>query len=174
MKQNEKNLRGIEVKSVEGITGDLEGHGLVIGIVVARFNLSITSKLLQGAQEALEKNNVLSKDITVVNVPGSFELPIAAKRLGTNLKPNAIICLGAIIHHETDHDKYLGQAVSQSLASLALELTTPIIFGVLTTDTQEQAVERSGGIHGNRGYEAALSAIEIATLIPKLGKEKNG
>ena len=161
------------MKSVEEITGNLEGDGLIIGIVVARFNLSITSKLLQGAQEALEKNNVRSKDITVVNVPGSFELPIAAKHLGKDLKPNAIICLGAIIHHETDHDKYLGQAVSQSLASLALELTTPIIFGVVTTDTQDQAIERSGGIHGNRGYEAALTAIEIATLIRKLSGEKN-
>lgn len=161
------------MKSVEEITGNLEGHGLTIGIVVARFNLSITSKLLQGAQEALEKNNVRLENITVVNVPGSFELPIAAKHLGANLKPDAIICLGAIIHHETDHDKYLGQAVSQSLASLALELTTPIIFGIVTTNTQEQAIERSGGIHGNRGYEAALTAIEMATLMHKLGGEKN-
>ncbi len=158
---------------LDGITGDIEGHGLIIGIVVARFNLSITSKLLQGSQEALEEHNVHPENITIVNVPGSFELPIAAKHLGTNFKPNAIICLGAIIHHETDHDKYLGQAVSQSLASLALELTTPIIFGIVTTDTQEQAIERSGGIHGNKGYEAALTAIEIATLIHKLGEKKN-
>ena len=150
------------------ITGDLEGPGLRIGIVVARFNQAITSRLLQGAQKALEEHGVRAQDVTIIRVPGSFELPVAAKRLAKRHTLDSIVCLGAIIHHETDHDRYLAQAVSQSLAALARELGPPVVFGVLTTETEQQAAERAGGSLGNRGYDAALTAIEMATLLRKV------
>ncbi len=110
------------VTSHREITGDLEGQGLRIGIVVARFNQAVTSSLLQGAQKALEEHGVRAQDVTIIRVPGSFELPVAAKRLAKRHTPDAIVCLGAIIHHETDHDRYLAQAVSQGLSALS---TTP-------------------------------------------------
>ena len=150
------------------ITGDLEGQGLRIGIVVARFNQAITSRLLHGAQKALEEHGVRAQAVAIIRVPGSFELPVAAKRLARRHTLDAIVCLGAIIHHETDHDRYLAQAVSQSLAALARELETPVVFGVLTTETEQQAAERAGGSLGNRGYDAALTAIEMATLLRKV------
>ena len=150
------------------ITGNLEGQGLRIGIVVARFNQAITSSLLDGAQKALEEHGVRAQDVTIIRVPGSFELPVAAKRLAKRHTPDAIVCLGAIIHHETDHDRYLAQAVSQSLAALARELEIPVVFGVLTTETEQQAAERAGGGAGNRGHDAALTAIEMATLLRRV------
>ncbi|MCZ6789297.1 MAG: 6,7-dimethyl-8-ribityllumazine synthase [Chloroflexi bacterium] len=150
------------------ITGNLEGQGLRIGIVVARFNQAITSSLLDGAQKALEEHGVRAQDVTIIRVPGSFELPVAAKRLAKRHTPDAIVCLGAIIHHETDHDRYLAQAVSQSLAALARELEIPVVFGVLTTETEQQAAERAGGSLGNRGHDAALTAIEMATLLRRV------
>ena len=154
------------------ITGNLEGQGLRIGIVVARFNQAVTSSLLQGAEKALEEHGVRGQDVTIIRVPGSFELPVAAKRLARRHTPDAIVCLGAIIHHETDHDRYLAQAVSQSLAALAAELETPVVFGVLTTETEQQAAERAGGSLGNRGYDAALTAIEMSTLLRKVDVPK--
>ena len=154
--------------SPQEITGDLEGQGLRIGIVAARFNQAITSRLLQGAQKALDEHGVRAQDVTIVRVPGSFELPVAAKRLAKRHTLDAIVCLGAIIHHETDHDRYLAQAVSQSLAALARELGTPVVFGVLTTETEQQAAERAGGSLGNRGHDAALTAIEMATLLRRV------
>ncbi|MCZ6615608.1 MAG: 6,7-dimethyl-8-ribityllumazine synthase [Chloroflexi bacterium] len=150
------------------ITGNLEGQGLRIGIVVARFNQAITSSLLDGAQKALGEHGVRAQDVTIIRVPGSFELPVAAKRLAKRHTPDAIVCLGAIIHHETDHDRYLAQAVSQSLAALARELEIPVVFGVLTTETEQQAAERAGGSLGNRGHDAALTAIEMATLLRRV------
>jgi 6,7-dimethyl-8-ribityllumazine synthase len=156
------------VTSHREITGDLEGQGLRIGIVVARFNQAVTSSLLQGAQKALEEHGVRAQDVTIIRVPGSFELPVAAKRLAKRHTPDAIVCLGAIIHHETDHDRYLAQAVSQGLSALAAELETPVAFGVLTTETEQQAAERAGGSLGNRGYDAVLTAIEMATLLRKV------
>ncbi len=152
------------------ITGDLEGQGLRIGIVVARFNQAITSRLLHGAQKALEEHGVRAQDVTIIRVPGSFELPVAAKRLAKRHALDAIVCLGAIIHHETDHDRYLAQAVSQSLAALARELEIPVVFGVLTTETEQQAAERAGGSLGNRGHDAALTAIEMATLLRRVAE----
>ena len=147
------------------LQGDLQGRGLRIGIVVARFNQSITSRLLQGAQTALGEHGVRTEDVTIAWVPGSFELPLAAQWLVGQGNVDAVICLGAIIHHETDHDRYLAQAVTQNLASLAREEDIPIVLGVLTTETERQAEERVGGAQGNRGYDAALTAIEMATLL---------
>ena len=154
--------------SPQEITGDLEGHRLRIGIVVARFNQAITSRLLDGAQKALKEHGVRAQDVPIIGVPGSFELPVAAQRLAKRHTLDGIVCLGAIIHHETDHDRYLAQAVSQSLAALARELEIPVIFGVLTTETEQQAAERAGGSLGNRGYDAALTAIEMATLLRRV------
>lgn len=150
------------------ITGDLQGQGLFIGIVVARFNEAVTSALLQGARQGLQEHGVRAQDVTTVWVPGSFELPLAAQQLAEQGVVDAVVCLGAIIHHETDHDRYLAQAVSQSLASLAREVGIPVVFGVLTTETERQAQERAGGSQGNRGHNAALTAIEMATLLSKL------
>lgn len=147
------------------IEGNLQGQGLRIGIVVARFNSPITSQLLQGAQEALETHGVSAQDVTIVWVPGSFELPVAAQELVRRGTLDAVICLGAIIHHETDHDRYLAQTVANNLATLAREEEMPISFGVLTTETEQQAKDRAGGAQGNRGHDAALTAIEMANLI---------
>ena len=154
--------------SPQEITGDLEGQGLRIGIVVARFNQAITSRLLDGAQKALEEHGVRAQDVPIIRVPGSFELPVAAQRLAKRHTLDAIVCLGTIIHHETDHDRYLAQAVSQSLAALARELEIPVIFGLLTTETEQQAAERAGGSLGNRGCDAALTAIEMSTLLRRV------
>ena len=147
------------------LTGGHQGHGLRIGIVVARFNESVTSRLLQGAQNALVEHGVRAEDVTIAWVPGSFEIPLAAQRLARRGAFDAVVCLGAIIHHETNHDRYLAQAVSQSLAALAREAEVPMAFGVLTTETEAQAAERAGGSWGNRGYDAGLTAIEMANLM---------
>ena len=154
--------------------GDLQGHGLRIGIVVARFNESVTSRLLQGAQKGLLEHGVGVQDMTVLWVPGSFEIPQAAQRLTQRGAVDAVVCLGAIIHHETDHDRYLAQAVSQSLAALAREEEVPVVLGVLTTETEQQAVERAGGSQGNKGYDAALTAIEMANLMRRMDGMEGG
>ena len=150
------------------LKGDLQGHGLRIGIVVARFNGFVTSGLLEGAQKGLLEHGVRPEDITLLWVPGSFEVPLAAQRLAQQGSYDAIVCLGAIIHHETAHDRYLAQAVSQCLATLAREEDIPVVLGILTTETEQQALERAGGSQGNRGYDAALTAIEMADLMRKV------
>ena len=156
------------------LKGDLQGHGLRIGIVVARFNGSVTSRLLEGAQKGLLDHGVRTEDVTVLWVPGSFEVPLAAQRLAQRGAFDAIVCLGAIIHHETDHDRYLAQAVSQNLAAMAREEDIPVILGILTTETEQQAVDRAGGSQGNRGYDAALTAIEMANLMRRVDEMEGG
>ena len=150
------------------LKGDLQGSGLRVGIIVARFNESVTSRLLEGAQNGLLEHGVRAKDVTVLWVPGSFEVPLAAQRLAQTGTFDAIICLGAIIHHETDHDRYLAQAVSQNLAAMAREVNIPVALGILTTATEQQALDRAGGSQGNRGYDAALTTIELADLMRKI------
>lgn len=150
------------------LNGDLQGRGLRVGIIVARFNESVTSGLLEGAQNGLREHGVRPEDVTVLWVPGSFEVPLAAQRLARKGTFDAVVCLGAIIHHETDHDRYLAQAVSQNLATMAREVNIPVVLGILTTETEQQALERSGGSQGNRGYDAALTAIEMADLMRKV------
>ena len=147
------------------LKGNLRGHGLRIGIVVARFNESVTAWLLEGARQGLQECGVAAEDVTVVWVPGSFEIPVAAQHVARRGGMDAVVCLGAIIHHETDHDRYLAQAVSQSLATLARETGVPLAFGILTTESEEQALERAGGSLGNRGYDAALTAVEMVNLL---------
>jgi 6,7-dimethyl-8-ribityllumazine synthase len=148
--------------------GLLNASGRRFAIVASRFNELIGKKLLEGAIDCLLRHNGSEEDITVVWVPGAFEIPIVAKKLAKTKKFDAVICLGAVIRGNTPHFDYIASEVSKGIAAISLELEVPVIFGVLTTDTIEQAVERAGTKSGNRGWDAALSAIEMADLLKKL------
>ncbi len=147
------------------LQGGLRGEGLHVAIVVARFNDFITSRLLEGARAALESHGVSDDDVTVASVPGSFELPLAAKKLAESGNYHAVICLGAVIRGETDHYEHVAGEAAKGIAAAALSSGRPVIFGVLTTDTLEQAINRAGGKQGNNGYSAGLAAIEMAKLL---------
>lgn len=147
------------------IQGGLRGEGLRVAIVVARFNDFITSRLLEGARAALGSHGVPDDDVTVASVPGSFELPLAAKKLAESGNYHAVICLGAVIRGETDHYEHVAGEAAKGIAAAALSSGRPVIFGVLTTDTLEQAINRAGGKQGNNGYSAGLAAIEMANLL---------
>ena len=147
------------------IQGDLSGKGLKFGIVTARFNDFITARLLDGAVDALQRHGVAESDIEVVKVPGSYEIPLAARMLAQTRKYHAVICLGAVIRGATPHFEYVSAEVSKGVAAVSLETGLPVIFGVLTTDTIEQAIERAGTKSGNKGWDAALSAIEMANVM---------
>lgn len=148
--------------------GELNAQGLKFGIVVSRFNDFITSKLLDGSIDALVRHGANKADIDVIKVPGSFEIPLAAKILASKGIYNAIICLGAVIRGATPHFDYVAAEVSKGIASVSLEMNVPVAFGVVTTDTIEQAIERAGTKSGNKGWDAALTAIEMARLINTL------
>jgi 6,7-dimethyl-8-ribityllumazine synthase len=150
------------------IQGDLSGKGLKIGIVAARFNDFITSRLVDGALDGLQRHGVAEADIELVRVPGAYEIPLAAKMLAQSRRFNAVICLGAVIRGATPHFEYVSAEVSKGAASVSLETGLPVIFGVLTTDTIEQAIERAGTKSGNKGWDAALSAIEMANVTKQL------
>jgi 6,7-dimethyl-8-ribityllumazine synthase len=150
------------------IQGDLSGKGLKFGIVAARFNDFITARLLDGAVDALQRHGVAENDIEVVKVPGSYEIPLAAKMMAQTKKYNAVICLGAVIRGATPHFEYVSAEVSKGVASVSMESGLPVIFGVLTTDTIEQAIERAGTKGGNKGWDAALSAIEMANVVKQM------
>ncbi|EGL83186.1 6,7-dimethyl-8-ribityllumazine synthase [Caldalkalibacillus thermarum TA2.A1] len=145
--------------------GHLVGSDLKVGIVVGRFNEFITHKLLGGAQDALIRHGVNKDAIDVAWVPGSFEIPLAAKRMAETGRYDAIIALGCVIRGATPHFDYVCSEVSKGISRLNLDLDLPVIFGVITTDTIEQAVERAGTKAGNKGWEAALAAIEMANLL---------
>ncbi len=147
------------------IEGELNAQGLKFGIVVSRFNDFITSKLLDGAIDALVRHGAETEHIDVLKVPGSFEIPLAAKRMATKGIYDAVICLGAVIRGATPHFDYVAAEVSKGIASVSLETNCPVAFGVVTTDTIEQAVERAGTKSGNKGWDAALTAIEMARLM---------
>ena len=134
-------------------------------IVVSRFNDFITEKLINGALDALIRSGAADKDIEVIKVPGSFEIPLVAKKIAQTNRFNAIICLGAVIRGSTPHFDYVAAEVSKGIASVSLESEIPIIFGVITTDTIEQAIERAGAKAGNKGWSAAMAAVEMANLI---------
>ena len=153
--------------SVE-LQGGMNGEGLRIGIVVATFNEFITSKLLDGAQAALARHGVRDDDVTVASVPGSFELPLVAKKLAESGQHDAVICLGAVIRGETDHYEHVAGEAAKGISNAAMSTGVPVIFGVLTTDTLEQAINRAGGKQGNNGYGAGLAAIEMANLMRAL------
>ena len=150
------------------LVGKIESKGLKIGIVVARFNEMITERLLRGALGTLAQNGVSEDDITVVRVPGSFEIPVAAERLAQCGEVNAIVCLGAVIRGETPHFEYISLQVSHGVTKVALKYDLPVSFGVITADTVEQAMSRSGVEPSNKGVEATTAALEMANLFKKL------
>lgn len=150
------------------IEGKLDGKGLRFGIVVGRFNSFISERLLEGALDCLLRHGVQDLNITVARVPGSFEIPLAASKMAKSGRYDAVICLGAVIRGSTPHFDYVSAEVSKGVASVSLESGIPVIFGVLTTDTIEQAVERAGTKAGNKGFEAAMTAIETANLLKGL------
>jgi len=150
------------------IQGELQATGLKFVIVVSRFNDFITGKLLDGAVDALVRHGAKEKDIDVVKVPGAFEIPLAAKKVAQKGSYDAVICLGTVIRGATPHFDYVAAEVSKGVASASLDTGVPIAFGVLTTDTIEQAVERAGTKSGNKGFDAAVTAIEMAQVFKKL------
>ncbi|MBI4493915.1 MAG: 6,7-dimethyl-8-ribityllumazine synthase [Chloroflexi bacterium] len=148
--------------------GHLAGAGLRFGIVVARFNDAITSRLLAGAEDCLKRHGVAQADVDVAWVPGSLEIPLAAQRMARSGRYAAVICLGAVIRGATFHFDLVATGVAQGVARVGLETGVPTIFGVLTTDTIEQAVERAGTKAGNKGSDAAAAAIEMANLLRQI------
>ena len=150
--------------SVE-LQGGMNGEGLRVAIVVAIFNDFITSRLLDGARAALSRHGVRDDDVSVAYVPGSFELPLTAKKLAESGQYDSVICLGAVIRGETDHYEHVAGEAAKGIANAGFNSGIPVIFGVLTTDTLEQAINRAGGKQGNNGYGAGLAAIEMANLL---------
>ena len=153
--------------SVE-LQGGMNGEGLRVAIVVATFNDFITSRLLDGARAALSRHGVREDDVSVAYVPGSFELPLTAKKLAESGRYDSVICLGAVIRGETDHYEHVAGEAAKGIANAGFNSGIPVIFGVLTTDTLEQAINRAGGKQGNNGYGAGLAAIEMANLLRAL------
>ncbi len=149
--------------------GMLLGKGLKFGLVVSRFNEFITKKLLEGAQDSLLRHGVGEEDIEVAWVPGSFEIPLIAKKLAQTKRYDAVICLGAVVRGGTPHFEYIAAEVSKGIAKVGLETGLPVIYGVITADTLEQAIERAGTKEGNEGFRAAASAIEMANLVKSIG-----
>ncbi|MGL4876418.1 MAG: 6,7-dimethyl-8-ribityllumazine synthase, partial [Clostridium sp.] len=147
------------------IEGNLIAKGLKFGIIVGRFNSFIGGKLLEGALDGLKRHGVNEEDIDVVWVPGAFEMPLIAKKMAKKKEYDGVICLGAVIKGSTSHYDYVCAEVSKGIGAVGLEEETPVIFGVLTTDNIEQAIERAGTKSGNKGYDSAITAIEMANLI---------
>jgi 6,7-dimethyl-8-ribityllumazine synthase len=157
--------RKINMKVYEG---SLVAQGLKFGIIIGRFNEFIGGKLLSGAIDGLKRHGVEEENIEIAWVPGAFEMPLIAKKLVATKKYDAVICLGAVIRGSTPHFDYVSSEVSKGIASVSLETGVPVIFGVLTTDTIEQAIERAGTKAGNKGYDAAVTAIEMANLLREI------
>lgn len=150
--------------------GKLTAKGIKFGIVAARFNEFITGKLLEGALDGLTRHDVLQDDISVAWVPGAFEIPLIASKMANSGKYDAVICLGAVIRGSTSHYDYVCAEVSKGIAQVSLASGIPVLFGVLTTDTIEQAIERAGTKAGNKGFDCACSAIEMVNLVRELSK----
>jgi 6,7-dimethyl-8-ribityllumazine synthase len=148
--------------------GELQGAGLRLALVVSRFNEVVTSRLLAGARSALERHGVREEDVDVAWVPGSFELPMAARRLAESHRYDAVVCLGTVIRGETPHFEFIAAEAARGIGQVAQETGVPTTFGVLTPNTLEQALERAGGKVGNKGYDAAVNAIEMANLMRQL------
>jgi 6,7-dimethyl-8-ribityllumazine synthase len=146
------------------LQGDLNAKGQKFCILVSRFNDFITGRLLDGAVDAIIRNGARDEDITVVRVPGAFEIPVVAKKAVMSKKYDAVICLGAVIRGATPHFDYVSAEVSKGVAGVGMEAGIPVIFGVLTTDSIEQAIERAGSKSGNKGFDAAMAAIEMVNL----------
>ncbi|MFW9603701.1 MAG: 6,7-dimethyl-8-ribityllumazine synthase [Trichlorobacter sp.] len=150
------------------VEGNLDGKGLRFGIVVSRFNSFISERLLEGAVDALKRHGVADGDVTVARIPGAFEIPLTAQAMAASRKYDAVICLGAVIRGSTPHFEYVSSEVSKGIATVSLATGVPVAFGVLTTDTIEQAVERAGTKAGNKGFEAAVTAIETINVLKAL------
>ena len=148
--------------------GMLQGKGLKFAIVIASFNEFITGKLLDGAQDAMKRHGVNDIDVDVAWAPGSFEIPLVAKKLAETKKYDAIICLGAVIRGATPHFEYVASEVSKGIAKVGLDSGIPIAYGIITADNLEQAIERAGTKAGNRGFDAATNAIEMANLLKNI------
>jgi len=155
-------------RDITVIEGMLTGRDRRFGIVVARFNEFIGGKLLDGAIDALRRNEIAPENMTVAWCPGSFEIPLVAQRMARGGSYDVVICLGAVIRGATPHFDYVASEVAKGIAHVTLETGTPVVFGVLTTDTIEQAIERAGTKAGNKGFEAAMTAIEMASLMTTL------
>lgn len=152
--------------------GELNAKGLRLAIVVSRFNSFITERLLNGALDALARAGADERRIEVIRVPGSFEIPVAAKRLAETGRYDALICLGCIIRGETQHFDYISSEVTRGIQLAAVQTGVPLAYGVLTTDNLEQAIERAGAKSGNKGADAALSAVEMANLLKRAGAKR--
>lgn len=146
------------------IEGHLKGDGMKMAVVVSRFNHFITDRLLEGCLDALQRHGVALKNVTIVKVPGSFEIPLIAKKLASKKGFDAIICLGNVMRGDTPHNEYIAAEVTKGIAQVSLESGVPISYGVITPDSLEQAIERAGTKGGNKGWDAAVSAIEMANL----------
>jgi 6,7-dimethyl-8-ribityllumazine synthase len=153
---------------VKFIEGQLVAEGLKIGVVVARFNEFINSKLLDGALDGLKRHGVKEEDIEVAWVPGAFEIPLVAQKMANSNKYQAVICLGTVIRGSTSHYDYVCAEVSKGVAHVGMATGVPTIFGVLTTESIEQAIERAGTKAGNKGFESAVTAIEMANLLKQI------
>ena len=156
------------MKPVRVIEGSLDGKGLRIAVLLSRFNEPIGNRLLEGALRTLERRGVDPSDVLVVKVPGAFELPAMARRLAGSGRHDAVVCLGAVVRGETPHFDYVAGSAARGIARTSYETGVPVLFGVLTADTVDQALDRSGGKHGNKGVEAAEGAVEMARLVRAL------
>jgi 6,7-dimethyl-8-ribityllumazine synthase len=161
--------RGGNGKMPKKYEGQLVADGLKFGIVASRFNEFITNKLLEGSIDALKRHAVADSDIAIAWVPGAFEIPMVAKKMAESGKYDAVICVGAVIRGSTPHFDYVAAEVSKGIAQVGMKTGVPVIFGVITTDNIEQAIERAGTKAGNKGFEAAESAIEMANLLKSMG-----
>jgi 6,7-dimethyl-8-ribityllumazine synthase len=150
------------------LEGKLNAEGLRFAVVVSRFNDFISARLVDGAMDALVRHGAREDDIVLIKAPGAFEIPVVAKKLAKTSNYDAVVCLGAVIRGATPHFDYVAAEVSKGIATVGLETEVPVTFGVLTTDSLEQAIERAGSKAGNKGWEAAMAAIEMADLLRKL------
>jgi 6,7-dimethyl-8-ribityllumazine synthase len=151
--------------------GGFDARGRRFGVVVSRFNDLVTAKLLEGSLDAFRRHGVTEEDIDVVWVPGAFELPLATGRLASSGQLEAVVCLGTVIRGATPHFEYVAGAAARGIQDVALRTGVPCVFGVLTTESLEQALDRAGGKHGNKGWDAAVAAMEMASLMDSLPKE---
>lgn len=148
--------------------GNLNSTGFKFAIVASRFNDFVTNRLMGGALDALERTGAVDDNIAIVKVPGSFEIPLAAKKLVESKKYDAVICLGTLIRGETPHFEYISAEVTKGIAMVSLDSGVPVVFGVLTADTMEQAIDRAGLKSGNKGYESAMAAVEMVNLLKQI------
>jgi 6,7-dimethyl-8-ribityllumazine synthase len=168
MGRERQHKKGEDTHMPKTLEGKISAEGYRFGLVVSRFNDFISSKLVEGAVDALKRHGATEEQLLLVKVPGAFEIPLTAKKLAESGKVDAVICLGAVIRGSTPHFDYVAAEVSKGIAVVSLETKVPVAFGVLTTDNLEQAIERAGTKSGNKGWDAALAAMEMVNLFKQL------